>query len=337
MTQAVAALPQVDPHVAQALRYLFDQGGHLLLVYLTPEWDKKPCWPRWQLPEKRPSFQRIIRHVSEGGLIGLLPYSLGLDVLDVDEAGKDGLSDWMTKYPPLADIPSHKPGRVHLYYQSRGPLHNKNPFHLQQYGLRVEIRSCHGFVVLWDPEAVAELVAERSMASSAGGMTRLPRGVLGAKASRWPWEPTAATQELMPLPRRKSPTRRVVTGTSRTAELETAASWALPDPPDHLLQVRKGERNTAIFDTARCALYRLPHGQGGEGMRVKWHALVLDHVASCNLLLPVPMRDPRVQNSARSITQFTWANPYFGRTEDLGRRAPAVQRERGLASPRHGR
>ena len=125
----------------------------------------------------------------------------GLDVLDVDEAGKDSLSDWMTKYPPMADIPSHKPGRVHLYYQSRGPLHNKNPFHLQQYGLRVEIRSRHGFVVLWDPEAVAELVAERSMASTTRGMIRLPRGGLGAKASRCPWTSAAATQGVVPQPR----------------------------------------------------------------------------------------------------------------------------------------
>ena len=79
------------------------------------------------------------------------------------------------------------------------------------------------------------------------------------------------TQGLMPLPRRTSPPRRVATGTSRTAELEPEASWDLPDPPDHLRQVRKGSRTTDVFDAARFALSR---GQGGECARVKWYALI---------------------------------------------------------------
>ena len=84
----------------------------------------------------------------------------------------------------------------------------------------------------------------------------------------------------------------------------------------------------------RFAVYKLPRGQGGEAMRIRWHQLVLSQTEACNRDLPAPMRPARVVSTARSIARFTWTNPYFGRTDDMGRRDPAVQRERGLASGR---
>ena len=164
VTDLIARLPR---ELVLSVTYLYEQGAHLLLVHNSPDPDrhKRPLWRGWQLPELRPTLQQILEHLASGGLLGLLPASIGLLVVDIDEAAKDGLANWIDRYPPLGDIPSQKPGRTHLYYSSGIPYHNRNKLHLLRYGISLEIRSRHGFVILWDPEAVAEIVAERSMAS----------------------------------------------------------------------------------------------------------------------------------------------------------------------------
>ena len=321
--------------------YLYEQGAHMPLIHNAGADDdrhKRPLWRGWQRPELRPTLQQNLQHLSNGGLLGLLPASIGMVVADVDEYDKDGLADWMTRYPPLGDVPSLQPGRTHLYYNSAVPFHNRQQWKFMLYGISMEIRSRHGFVILWDPEAVAEIVAERSMTRSTRGMTRLPRGVLGLRVSRYPWPAVAATQGLMgPPPREprpRTPPRASRAPRIRTEPISSPMSWTLADPPAHLQEVGEGRRNNEIFDAVRFAVYRLPRGQGGEAMRIRWHQLVLSQTEACNRELPAPMRPARVVSTARSIARFTWTNPYFGRTDDMGRRDPAVQRERGLASGR---
>ena len=321
-----------------AVTYLYEQGAHLLLVHNSPDPDrhKRPLWRGWQLPELRPTLQQILEHLASGGLLGLLPASIGLLVVDIDEAAKDGLANWIDRYPPLGDVPSQKPGRTHLYYSSGIPYHNRNKLHLLRYGISLEIRSRHGFVILWDPEAVAEIVAERSMASSTRGMPRLPRTVLGLKVSRHPWEPVAAIQGHHELPPRRTPARRRPRNSGSFEETLPAApaSWTMPDPPEHLLQVQDGNRNNQIFDAVRRPVYQLPRGQGGEAMRIRWYALVEEYTEWCNRLLPAPMRPARVQSTARSIARFTWSNPSFGRGDVMGWKDPARQREKAQISAR---
>ncbi|MCE2423422.1 MAG: primase C-terminal domain-containing protein [Gemmatimonadetes bacterium] len=344
-----AAPPVADPmsrlprELAQSVEYLHREGAHLLLVHNSPDPDrhKRPLWRGWQLPELRPTLQQCLEHLAHGGLLGLLPASIGLLVVDIDESDKDGLADWISRYPPLGDVPSQQPGRTHLYYHSNIPFHNRNKFQLRQYGIFMEIRSRHGFVVLWDAEAVAEIVAERSMAASSRGMTRLPRSVLGLKASPHPWQPVAAIQGLQePPPRRNpanNPTRRSrprPSGSLGETLPAAPASWVLPDPPEHLLQVRDGNRNNEIFDAVRHPVYQLPRGQGGEAMRVRWYALVEQYTEECNRLLPEPMRPARVQSTARSIARWTWRNPSFGRGDVMGWKDPARQREKARISAR---
>ena len=321
--------------------YLYEQGAHMPLIHNAGADDdrhKRPLWRGWQRPELRPTLQQCLLHLAGGGLIGLLPASIGMVVADIDEYEKDGLADWITRYPPLGDVPSLQPGRTHLYYNSNVPFHNRQQWRFALYGISMEIRSRHGFVILWDPEAVAEIVAERSMARSTRGMTRLPRGVLGLRVSRYPWPAVAATQGLGEPPPRE-PRPRTPPRTSRAPRIRmepipSPASWILPNPPESLQDVHEGRRNNQVFDAVRYAVYKLPRGQGGEAMRIRWYELVLRQTEACNGGLPVPMRPARVVSTARSVARFTWANPFFGRTDDMGRRDPAVQRERGLASGR---
>ena len=177
----------------------------------------------------------------------------------------------------------------------------------------MDIRSRHGFVILWDPEAVAEIVAERSMTRSTRGMTRLPRGVLGLRVSRHPWPAVAATQGLMEPPPReprpRTPPRTSRTPRIRTEAIPSPATWILPDPPESLQEVGEGRRNNEVFDAVRFAVYKLPRGQGGEAMRIRWYELVLSQTEACNRDLPAPMRPARVVSTARSIARFTWNEP----------------------------
>ena len=340
LEHVMAKLPR---ELVLSVVYLYEQGAHMPLIHNAAADDdrhKRPLWRGWQRPELRPTLQQNLLHLAGGGLIGLLPASIGMVVADIDEYEKDGLADWITRYPPLGDVPSLQPGRTHLYYNSSTPFHNRQQWKFMLYGISMEIRSRHGFVILWDPEAVAEIVAERSMARSTRGMTRLPRGVLGLRVSRYPWPAVAATLGLGEPPPRE-PRPRTPPRTSRAPRIRTEsipfpspASWILPNPPAHLQEVGEGRRNTEVFDAVRYAAYKLPRGQGGEAMRIRWYELVLSQTEACNRTLPVPMRPARVVSTARSVARFTWANPYFGRTDDMGRRDPAVQRERGLASGR---
>ena len=343
MTMA-AAPPTADPvaglprELVLSAAYLHGEGAHLLLAHNAPgtDWHKRPLWQGWQLPRNRPSLRQCLEHLARGGLLGLLPASLGLMVADIDEADKDGLADWVSRYRPLGDVPSQQPGRTHLYYNNPVPYHNRNKFQLRRYGISMEIRSRHGLVILWDISAVAEIVAERSMLETSRGLTRLPRTVLGLKASPHPWEPAAAIQGLPEPPPRRMPAGRRPRPVGSAGEVLTAAptAWALPDPPEHLLGVQEGNRNNEVFDAVRFPVYRLPRGQGGEAMRTRWYALVEDFTERCNGMLPVPMRPARVQSTARSIARWTWNHPTFGRHDVMGWKDPVRQREKAMISAR---
>ena len=125
-----------------AVVYLYEQGAHMPLIHNAAADDdrhKRPLWRGWQRPELRPTLQQNLEHLSNGGLLGLLPASIGMVVADVDEYDKDGLADWMTRYPPLGDVPSLQPGRTHLYYNSSTPFHNRQQWKIQP------LRDIHGY------------------------------------------------------------------------------------------------------------------------------------------------------------------------------------------------
>ena len=135
----------------QAVTFLYEQGDHFVLLHNAPGTDrhKVPLWYKYQLPRNRPSLQQCLDHLEAGGLLGHIPASLGLAVVDVDESDPDGLFDWMSRYRPLGDVPSQRAGRLHLYYDARAGWGNKNGCQLRRYGMKVDIR-CMGMVAIWD-------------------------------------------------------------------------------------------------------------------------------------------------------------------------------------------
>ena len=109
------------------LTFLYEQGDHFVLLHNAPGTDrhKVPLWYKYQLPRNRPSLQQCLDHLEAGGLLGYIPASLGLAVVDVDESDPDGLFDWMSRYRPLGDVPSQRAGRLHLYYDARAGWGNR--------------------------------------------------------------------------------------------------------------------------------------------------------------------------------------------------------------------
>ena len=306
----------------EAVVYLYEQGAHFVLLHNAPgtENHKVPLWKEYQLPRNRPPLEKCLRHLAGGGLLGHIPASLGLAVVDVDEADPDGLHDWMSRYRPLGDIPSERSGRVHLYYDSRAGWANKNGRVLRRYGMKVDIR-CMGMVAIWDLSAVAEIVAERSWALKPG--RALPKTVLGLferpKPSEWGGAPPP--ERKVPPP----PARPV------TAAAE-GYRWQVPPPPDDLLQTAAGGRNMALFDAVRLSAYRLPRGSGGDDVRRGWDALWLEFAVQANRMFPEPLGEREVAKTSASVAHWTWRNPDFGRGWDWGRRDPAEQSKRGLVS-----
>ena len=205
----------------QAVTFLQEQGDHFVLLHNAPGTDrhKAPLWYKYQLPRNRPSLRQCLDHLEAGGLLGHIPASLGLAVVDVDESDPDGLFDWMSRYRPLGDVPSQRAGRVHLYYDARAGWGNKNGRRLRRYGMKVDVR-CMGMVAIWDLSAVAEIAAQRAMALKPG--RSLPKTVLGLTERPKPpeWGGTPPPEREIP-----PPPRRPVMGASG------AYQWQCPAPP----------------------------------------------------------------------------------------------------------
>ena len=337
----VAAPPGLDPRTAQAYAYLHQQGCHFVLVGDTMK--KVPIHERWQLPWAAPSLEQVLRHLAQGRPVGHVPAAVGCVVLDVDESD-DGGKVFMDRHPPFWDIPSNRSGGLHLYYLSRVQYGNGN-WRMGRTG--GQIRSRNGFVMIWDPFALADLLAHRSMMEVTPDDLPFPAIALGAK-SQVPRDYGMRT----PPPRRQGQDRRL----PRQPSLESAGAatgaparrppgepdvrqpeeWVLQDPPFHLRWVRApnpalgvpGARNCELFDAVRYFAYPLPRGRGGPAMYALWRRFLLQYARLCNDQYAVPLSDADVEKTARSVAKFTWLNPSFGRSADPGRRDPEEQRRR---------
>ena len=336
----VAAPPGLDPRTAQAYAYLHEQGCHFVLVGDTMK--KVPIHERWQLPWAAPSLEQVLRHLAQGRPVGHVPAAVGCVVLDVDESD-DGGKVFMDRHPPFWDIPSSRAGGLHLYYLSRVQYGNGNWLMGRTGG---QIRSRNGFVMIWDPFALADMLAHRSMMVVSPEDLPFPAIALGAKSQaprdygmRTP-PPRREGQERR-LPRQPSPVTAAAPAGAparrpEVQDIRHPEEWVLRDPPAHLRWVRApnpalgvpGARNCELFDAVRYFAYPLPRGRGGPAMYALWRRFLLQYARLCNDQYAVPLSEGDVEKTARSVSKFTWVNPSFGRPADPGRRDPEEQRRR---------
>ena len=156
--------------------------------------------------------------------MGVIPWSLRASGLDVDWGNP---SDFATAYPPMARLPSRRPGGQHLWYRDTQPRRN-----LQQLaflGWSGDLRSRTGYLINWAGEAGWEalldgVIHERGVLFPADALGTASTSILeqtqGVPApASIPWERTAA---------------------------------GLPD----LRGIMPGQRNLALFDHVRFWAYK---------------------------------------------------------------------------------
>ena len=332
----------LDPETIRVWRFLDAQGCHFVLVNQS----KTPIHRRWQLPWGRPSLGQVLRHLAGGGLVGHVPAAVGTVVLDLDESD-DGGRAFMDRHPPFWDIPSRRSGGLHLYYLSRVQYGNRD---WRMGSAAGQLRSRNGYVVIWDPRDLADMLAHRALSPFPPEDHPFPAAALGARPQPpRDWGQRTAPPRREPAGRCRPSSQPSLPGLAaprrpqepqephepqERQEAGRPAEWALREPPGRLRAARAphgdapGERNVRLFDAVRYFAYPLPRGRGGPAMYVQWGLFIQEYAAACNDMFAVPLSEGDVAKTARSVAKFCWANPSFGRPADLGRWDSGVQRRR---------
>ena len=79
--------------------------------------NKHPITKAWQTT--RPDFSNVERHAEGGGLVGVVPASLGCFVVDIDEGGENGVAAVRGVLgEPVAVIATRRPSGFHVWYRA---------------------------------------------------------------------------------------------------------------------------------------------------------------------------------------------------------------------------
>ena len=154
MSTALGPGPTIEPEDLVTLHRL---GAHFLRC--SP--DKTPIG-RWR--EAPHSIDRVVAHAARGGLVGLVPGSLGMFVVDVDAGGDAGAAAVrrVLGVDPLVTTKTRRDGGWHLWFRKpdvRAEIGNSTWRTPEGSG---EIRADSGYVVLWDFDNLANAIeAER--------------------------------------------------------------------------------------------------------------------------------------------------------------------------------
>ena len=151
-----------------ALEALHERGAHFVLC----RGDKRPLAVAWQ--QKRPDFAAVEEHAEAGGLVGVIPASLGCFVVDVDEGGDRGLASVIGALDaePIVTVGTQG-GGFHLWYPAPAGEIGNRKWGLP--GAAGDIRGSRGFVVCWDPLALVDGLAANFAAAAAPSLHALPK------------------------------------------------------------------------------------------------------------------------------------------------------------------
>ena len=280
---------------SQALQSLYNAGGHFVICSPT----KRPIWRGWQ--KVRPSLDVVQGH---DGPLGIKPWSVSTSALDVDHGSPTILIE---DHPPLAVVPSRRPGGTHVYYNDTVGRGNA---HFEVAGCSGEVRSAKGYLILWNHGA--EILAD---------------------ALEDPLRPTRSWPvDLFDLSGVGPVTvpEMVTSGTispkyKPTPESRQRWSAKAEDAAQRLVQVQEGRRNVSLFDAVRFWVYAVPsRGTDLDG----WNRRVLVQALELNRRFPDPLPVDEVRQTAYSISTWCWSGG-GSRWHKLDHSSEA-QRRRGL-------
>ena len=146
---------------------LHRRGAHFVLADV----DKRPVSAGWQ--KKRPGLEAVKGHAAAGGLVGVVPASLGCVVVDVDEGGAAGVEALRGVLgDPVATVGT-RGGGFHLWYPAPAGEIGNCKWGLP--GAAGDVRGSRGFVVCWDPSAFVDGLAANFAAAAPPSLHRLPK------------------------------------------------------------------------------------------------------------------------------------------------------------------
>lgn len=128
----------------EAISALRQRGAHLVLVRPS---SKVPAWRGYQ--SRNPGIETIDRHRDAGGLVGIIPWSIGCTALDVDAGNPQSVIAQIGD--PRAALDSMNREGAHLYYDDTAPRRNVK---FQIAGCAGDVRSGNGFLVLLGDQAI---------------------------------------------------------------------------------------------------------------------------------------------------------------------------------------
>ena len=207
------------------IRALYDAGAHFILCNgaIVPDNPKAPWtggrngWTGGAEHAERLTVTDVMQHVMRGGLIGVVPWSLGMVVVDVDSGGEDAMEAAiaMIGVEPVIAHMSSTDVKWHIWFRADEPLPN-GTWAPEAGAPKVgDIRGGGGFVVLWEPAELAAALHRRE-ASGVADIGRLP-----AAAGR----------------------------TRRRRELSSVRA-PRTDPADEMRATREGDRNNTLYRLA---------------------------------------------------------------------------------------
>ena len=183
----------------------------------------------WEKFLQRPaSFLQVKDHISRGGLLGIVPASLGRAVLDVDRGDPNSL---ICDHLPWFVARSQQPGRVHLWYRDDAE-HRPGGIWRDGNGGGGEMLASTGYVVLWG-NTLQELTEALAYGDHA---TQAP---FEAVANTLTWRSSKPSKTEAQEPAAEDRTRNPSVGTHQD-----------------LSNVFPGHRNVSLFDDVRIWSYR---------------------------------------------------------------------------------
>ena len=312
------SVPHIHPSVNRfqsrmdALESLvFDYGAHLIPV----QPDKSPApgvRKDWQ--HKSPSWGMLRIHAARGGYFGLIPYSLGLCVLDWDDDDLGAAAAFTIEQPPALMLPTASFGHWHFYYETFKP--RPNAIFTWDGKDRGDVRSAKGYVVLWG-NAPQQLSALMNGQLPSWQQKAFPEHLIGASSIPI-LDDIADAPQLAPDPSLAPDTPFKSYTTPLSLE---SIDWGA---------VKPGSRNLTLFNGLRFLAYNSPVSLYPS--RESWFAELRSRAFKWAALMPDRrgFPDSEVRTTADSVAAYTWRRRHAVR--DNKRADSDVQRRRGLRS-----
>ena len=295
----------LEPRISAAAE-LIAAGAHLVILN-----GKKPAWRGWQ--RRAAAYENVVKHLANGGDIGVKPQSLGWVVFDVDDGYAKALSGAMPlcEAEPAFSAPSMRPGRGHIFYPGRVPgVNHRTTF---ECGERI-----HGEVICAGMVRIYDLP----------GLARAARRC--ERPQRPPSEPAAWLRH---YGTRKAPPALKLHCTLGMQPSQRAPRPSQPKPPkarsDQTNLVREGTRNETLFEWLRRFAFRaVADAQSEQALydRLERAAFDYENAYGC-----AREPDADIRATAHSVARYTWKRrDQRGDRRSLSER----QRDRGRASGR---